>query len=442
MESNPSLKTKDLSIGQGLGYCPASADLSAAHKRRINCIRKKAVRNTDGLLQGYLSLVHMEKIADDIDEKDKEMEDSENISREYTKIGRPYMRKYAITSDSVYQLIMTPLMSSVLAKSDYLEVDTTYNENTDLPFLLNVTAFDYNVMQWMAVARVRSNKENANFYATAFKEIFSQCEQDNKEFKVEALKGIVLDWSDTERKGLETAIGLEIAERLMIRCLVHFGRSYQRVAERVSMSLTGELAKICNNSFCTIARAIPSAKSRSDVTKLFHALKGDASLLTIKCIIPHLSEDALLHENAIKLAWKKAQHRVEWWTRLPHLKMLSKVFSIDSDCWSGGPRDTNGVERVNQESKNGKASCLLKAMKNLYTKDKRVAISYLASEINISLCYRKKSDEARRQLQHPENGSVCRVHAATKTIYLGLLTRKCTSAIIMPLLKVTRLANE
>ena len=146
--------------------------------------------------------------------------------------------KICITSDLVYQLIMTPLMSSVLAKSDYLEVDTTYNENTDLPFLLNVTAFDYNVMQWMAVARVRSNKENSNFYATAFKEIFSQCEQDNKEFKVEALKGIVLDWSDTERKGLETA------ERLMIGCLVHFGRSYQRVAERVSMSLTGELAKI------------------------------------------------------------------------------------------------------------------------------------------------------------------------------------------------------
>ena len=78
MESNPSLKTKDLSIGQGLGYCPASAHLSAAHKGRINCIRKKAVRNTDGLLQGYLSLVHMEKIADDIDEKDKEMEGSDH----------------------------------------------------------------------------------------------------------------------------------------------------------------------------------------------------------------------------------------------------------------------------------------------------------------------------------------------------------------------------
>ena len=98
------------------------------------------------------------------------------------------------------------------------------------------------------------------------------------------------------------------------------------------MSLTGELAKICSNSCCTIARAIPSAKSRLDVTKLFHALKGDASLLTIKCIIPHLSEDALLHENAIKLAWKKAQHWVEWWMRIPHLKMLSKVFAIDSDC--------------------------------------------------------------------------------------------------------------
>jgi len=35
-----------------------------------------------------------------------------------------------------YQLIMTPLMSRILANSEYIEVDTTYNENTDLPYLL------------------------------------------------------------------------------------------------------------------------------------------------------------------------------------------------------------------------------------------------------------------------------------------------------------------
>ena len=103
----------------------------------------------------------------------------------------------------IYQLIMTSLMSRILCSSEYIEVDTTYNENTDLPYLFNVTAFDYKVMQWMAVARVRSNKENSQFYWTAFREIFQQCKEDHKDFNITNLKGIVLDWSDAERKGLE-----------------------------------------------------------------------------------------------------------------------------------------------------------------------------------------------------------------------------------------------
>ena len=65
VKSNPSLKTSELSCGQVLGYCPASADLSAVHKGRINSIRKQVPH------QGYLSLLQMEKIADNIDEKMK-----------------------------------------------------------------------------------------------------------------------------------------------------------------------------------------------------------------------------------------------------------------------------------------------------------------------------------------------------------------------------------
>ena len=73
---------------------------------------------------------------------------------------------------------MTPLMSSVLASADYIEVDTTYNENTDLPCLFNVTT--YRVMRWVAVACVRANKENSDLYATAFREIFNLYQEDNK----------------------------------------------------------------------------------------------------------------------------------------------------------------------------------------------------------------------------------------------------------------------
>ena len=88
------------------------------------------------------------------------------------------------------------------------------------------------------------------------------------------LKGIVLEWSDTERKGLELAIGKNIAERLMIGCLVHYGHSYQHVADRVSASLPMDIRKLSKDSFHEIARAVPSAKCKSDVLNIFTELKG------------------------------------------------------------------------------------------------------------------------------------------------------------------------
>ena len=85
------------------------------------------------------------------------------------------------------------------------------------------------------MVRVRSNKENAQFYAI---EIFQQCKEDNNNFDVTNLKGIVLDWSNAERKRSKKAMGKETVERLMIGCLIHSSRSYQRVAKRVNSSLS------------------------------------------------------------------------------------------------------------------------------------------------------------------------------------------------------------
>ena len=65
------MKTIELSCGQGLGFCPASADLSAAHKGRINTIQRQSLEKTEQPNQGSLSLLEMEKVAN---EKDKEHE--------------------------------------------------------------------------------------------------------------------------------------------------------------------------------------------------------------------------------------------------------------------------------------------------------------------------------------------------------------------------------
>jgi len=44
-----------------------------------------------------------------------------------------------------------------------METDTTYNENSELPYLFNATVFDYTTMRWAAVAHMRSSKEDTIF---------------------------------------------------------------------------------------------------------------------------------------------------------------------------------------------------------------------------------------------------------------------------------------
>ena len=181
VKSNPTLTTSELSCGKGLGYCPAAADLSAAHKGRLNTIRRHVLEKSDKPSCGYLSLLEMEKIADQVDNNDKQKEGSDKVSTEYGKLCRPYMRKYAITADLIYQLIMAPLMSRILCSSEYIiEVDTTYNENTDLPYLFNVTAFDYKVMRWMAVAESGQIKKIHSFIVQHSEKFFSNARKTTK----------------------------------------------------------------------------------------------------------------------------------------------------------------------------------------------------------------------------------------------------------------------
>ena len=72
---------------------------------------------------------------DKVDCKDAASEGSSALSKAYKKLGRPYMRDYAISSSITSQFIMSPLMCKLLAEADFLETSTTYNEHTaHLPF--------------------------------------------------------------------------------------------------------------------------------------------------------------------------------------------------------------------------------------------------------------------------------------------------------------------
>ena len=46
-------------------------------------------------------------------------------------------------------------MTKLLSDTEFLEVDTTYNENSELIYLFTATVFDYTTMKWAVVARMR-----------------------------------------------------------------------------------------------------------------------------------------------------------------------------------------------------------------------------------------------------------------------------------------------
>ena len=98
------------------------------------------------------------KNADKVDEKDASNKGSSALSEAYRKLGRPYMCDFATLSLVLYQFIMSPLMCKFLGEVDFLETDTTYNENAELTYLFNATVFDCKSMKWAVVARFRGNK--------------------------------------------------------------------------------------------------------------------------------------------------------------------------------------------------------------------------------------------------------------------------------------------
>ena len=86
--------------------------------------------------------------------------------------------------------------------------------------------------------------------------------------------------------------------------------------------------------------------------------------------------------------WKQASHWVEWWTHLPHLKMLCEAFSEAAvGLFRMALKDTNEVERVNLDSKQSTSVCLRAAMEYLYKKDKCLALAYMAAERQCSISY-------------------------------------------------------
>ena len=123
---------------------------------------------------------------------------------------------------------MNPLMSSILAESEFIEADITYNETKEYPYLFNVVAFNDVTLDWVVVSRVRMDKQDGNAYALAFSKTFKKCKADHPDFEPgKTLKGVVVDWSDAEIKGLSQAVGQDMAIELLKGCAIHWTRSWR-----------------------------------------------------------------------------------------------------------------------------------------------------------------------------------------------------------------------
>ena len=74
----------------------------------------------------------------------------------------------------------------------------------------------------MVVARARMNSLTVGAYEKVFRSIFDTVHHDHPSFAVgKSLHGIITDWSDTQRRAIEQATSVEIANRVMKGCQVN-----------------------------------------------------------------------------------------------------------------------------------------------------------------------------------------------------------------------------
>lgn len=181
----------------------------------------------------------------------------------------------------------------------------------------NVPKLDSSVLSITGhvVARVHLETLTAEAYAICFKTIFATVKKSHPEFAVgDSLKGVVVDWSDTQMAGLEAAVGKETASLIAKGCKVHFIRSVKRVSERINKG-----SSLARKAFTAIAYHIPKATTPEDVTTLFNVLAGEdvseAATLMPECsVVQQCSQE---HKTRL---WQEALHWAEWWKRPRHLR--------------------------------------------------------------------------------------------------------------------------
>ena len=390
IQSNPSLTPTDISLGTGIGFIPSAIDSASSHHGRMarEVAKKKIVM---GLKDKNWSPCNLEDAVGTLDDDDNQISHNIDQDMKYQGYGRPYLISAGVENGIKYSFAMSPLMAKVLSEAQFLQTDITYNENTQYPYLFNAVAFNDVTMDWMVVSRVWLDTQNHLGYKLAFQKMFDTCKERFPNFDAgETLKAIILDWSDAQVNGLKEAIGETKATALIKGCKVHWLRSCQRVADKITSNKSTERELLLK-----IARKIQSLSSAVDIVACFETLCDTRSLEQLLDKIPGLYTKSEAQLADSQKNWSSAKCWAQWWTRSAHLKMLSRVFTeMDSNIWSESPTTTNAVERKNRDCKCDGVS-LKQAMLKVYKVDKLHCLRHITAENGSSISYRSRSTEAR-----------------------------------------------
>lgn len=127
-------------------------------------------------MEKYWSSLDFEEVANSIDPEDNHLSgDNDEKLKEYRKLGRPYLISAGLEGGVKFIFTMSPLMATVAANSQFIQIDITYDNSKDYPYIFNAVAFNFTSMEWMVIGRVRLEKENKEAYSLAFKKILERC---------------------------------------------------------------------------------------------------------------------------------------------------------------------------------------------------------------------------------------------------------------------------
>ena len=390
---NLSVTPKELQKGVGMPYRPKEASLPAINLDRMRAavkkVRKEVEKINNDKVNPFKIIASFPAIKAGID---KQCTVLESRSKEIDELIGAYQldgnNAYQFTRDKRYAFFQSPFQLYHWYKADALFVDVDYTGNHHFPYLFNVVCFNKNTKDYMACGRVLMNHQDGESIEKALSVLSANIKQAFSRYEMtSAHKEILLDFAEGEANAFRESVGMEI-NNILRGCSVHFIRSAMRIAKIVNPSTHSLGYQI----FMSVVKLIPDNPSKDKVQLAFNVLSGSELFTKLsERLPPPLCNVSSGEVDTVR--WSRVQTWTDWWTRPAVLQKLSKVFSsINDDEWDDLPGTNNPVESINRQSTpdNLKSVSLKPLVEHLYLEDCRQAVLQIASEVGITISYRKR----------------------------------------------------